>query len=751
MPDPATRLEPACARLREEPGLADLPERFSLFGLTRLPAGHLQVLRALARRAGRPPLPPAPVARAVGGDRASRRRRSRAAPRTRRRRCPRTACSPPGARTRASCSSCSGRTSRPTSTPSSTARARCSPASRPTCAPTARPPGRRCPATRTSGRSWRPTDRSVQVHACHGRARQVEVLRDAILHLLEEDPTLEPRDVIVMCPDIETFAPLIQATFGAGEVSAADEDELEALPAAIRPPDLRVRLADRSLRQTNPVLGVVARLLELAEQRLTASQVIDLVDREPVRRRFGLDDDGVARLAEWIAESGIRWGLDAEHRDAVQARRRRGRDVAQRPGPPAGRRDDERATSCSRACCRSTTWRAGRSTSRGASPSCSTGWAPRSPRSARRRPSRRGRSAIAGAADSLAAAAPREAWQRAELQRLLDDVVREAAGHPGVLELAEIRALLAERLQGRPTRANFRTGHLTICTLVPMRSVPHRVVCLLGLDDGAFPRKAPRDGDDLMLLDPHVGERDSRTEDRQMLLDALLAATDRLIITFTGNDERTNIARPPAVPVGELLDVVDRTAHTPEGPARGRVLVKHPLQPFDPRNFARGALVPDKPWSFDHVTLDGARALAAERTRPRAVPRRAAARQPRARPRTRGSRPLHVEPRRRVPAPAAGHRRRRLLDGDRGRAAGRTRRPGPLAGRPAGAGSPARRDAAWTPPSKPRSRAAGSRPAGSPTRRSSASARSSRRSSRRPGRPRRSPSTCACCSATAAR
>ena len=82
-------------------------------------------------------------------------------------------------------------------------------------------------------------------------------MRDAILHQLEEDPTLEPRDVIVMCPDIETFAPLIQATFGAGEVSDTD-DELETLPAGIRPPDLRVRLADRSLRQTNPVLGVVA-------------------------------------------------------------------------------------------------------------------------------------------------------------------------------------------------------------------------------------------------------------------------------------------------------------------------------------------------------------------------------------------------------------------------------------------------------------------------------------------------------------
>src|SRR6201999_3397532 len=99
---------------------------------------------------------------------------------------------------------------------------------------------------------------------------------------------------------------------------------------------------------------------------------------------------------------------------------------------------------------------------------------------------------------------------------------------------------------GRPTRANFRTGNLTACTLVPMRSVPHRVVCLLGLDDGVFPRKAPRDGDDLTLIEPHIGERDPRSEDRQLLLDALLAAQDKLIITYAGRDERTNAERPPA-------------------------------------------------------------------------------------------------------------------------------------------------------------------------------------------------------------
>ena len=143
-----------------------------------------------------------------------------------------------------------------------------------------------------------------------------------------------------MCPDIEAFAPLIQATFGAGEV-AEDEDD-PALPDDLRPPDLRVRLADRSLRQTNPVLGVVARLIELAEERLTASQVLDLADREPVRRRFGLDDDDLARLEEWVRASGIRWGLDAEHRAPFKLAGAELRHLARRPRPAAARRRDDR-------------------------------------------------------------------------------------------------------------------------------------------------------------------------------------------------------------------------------------------------------------------------------------------------------------------------------------------------------------------------------------------------------------------------
>ncbi len=599
-PGPAERLDAACAALADDPGIVDLAQRISLFGLTRLPAGHLRVLRALA--VGRDVhlflLHPSPAL----WDRVA---------------------DLPANRLLASW----GQDARemqlvlldddhahtdhhhPVAQRSGTLLAHIQAAVHADRAPQ--------PDSRPL---LDPHDSSVQIHACHGRSRQVEVVRDAILHALEEDPNLEPRDVIVMCPDIETFAPLIQATFGAGE--SFGDDEIEPLPAAVRPPDLRVRLADRSLRQTNPVLGAVAEVIELVGRRLTASQVLDLADREPVRRRFRLDDDDLTRIQDWISDSGIRWGLDAAHRAPFKLDKlpngtwRAGLDriltgVAmtedeQRLFAGVLPLDDVESGAIDLA---------GRfaeyvdrlqaALDALSAPMAIDDWA----------------TAIANAADALTATRRRDAWQRAELQHILDDVVTEAtadgAVNPTPIALPELRALLAARLQGRPTRANFRTGHLTICTLLPMRSVPHRVVCLLGLDDGVFPRKAPRDGDDLMLDDPHVGDPDPRSEDRQMLLDALLAATDRLIVTYTGNDERTNAPRPPAVPVGELLDIIDATVRLDDGePARTRVVVRHPLQPFDPRNFARGALIRDRSWSFDPVTLDGARALTGRRTVP---------------------------------------------------------------------------------------------------------------------------------------
>ena len=698
VPDPAERLDGACARLREDAALLPLPDRLSLFGLTRLPAGHLRVLGALAatRDVHLFTLHPSPVLwerlrNTLGADRPS---RATIPPRT----SPRTGCSPPGATTPARCSSSLATAAHADHHHpiADAAPARCSARLQSDVRADRRPPARRSPATTTPA-APRPADRSVEVHACHGRARQVEVLRDAILHLLAEDPALEPRDVIVMCPDIETFAPLIQATFGAGEIAAEDDDEATAR-RTVRPTCASGSPTVRCARPTRSS-GSSPRLIELTAERVTASQVLDLVDREPVRRRFGLDDDDVARLEEWVADSGIRWGLDAAHRAPFKLERARRGHLARRARPAAARRRDDRggpppvrgrAPARRRRERRDPPRRPARGVRR----------PPRGPRStpsARRRPSTGWTDALAAAADALTATtrARRLAAGRAP-PRSSTTCVAEArvagAERADRAAAAEVRALLAERLQGRPTRANFRTGHLTVCTLMPMRSVPHRVVCLLGMDDGVFPRRSPGDGDDLMVTDPHVGDRDPRTEDRQLLLDALLAATDRLIVTFAGNDERTNIARPPAVPIGELLDV-DRCARSARRPGARRTASSSATRcSRSTRATSPRAPWPrPTPWSFDARRRWTGRGRSSATAPPcrRSSPRRS---RPTARPRWRSTTSSASPSTPCAPSCASGSASRSATSArSRGRAAGRTGRARALGRRAAAARRRARR------------------------------------------------------------
>ena len=204
-----------------------------------------------------------------------------------------------------------------------------------------------------------------------------------------------------------------------------------------------------------------------------------------------------------------------------------------------------------------------------------------------------------------------DAWQTGQVQREFATVLAEATERSDTaLRLTDVRALLGGHLAGRPTRANFRTGTLTVCTMVPMRNVPHRVVCLLGLDDGVFPRLGMVDGDDVLARGPITGERDIRSEDRQLLLDAVGAATEKLVITYTGANEHSGQPRPPAVPLGELLDVLDRT--TPE-PVRSRLVVAHPLQPFDVKNVTPGGLGVPTPFTFDPAMLLTAQTAAGDR------------------------------------------------------------------------------------------------------------------------------------------
>ena len=455
-------------------------------------------------------------------------------------------------------------------------------------------------------------DTSVQLHACAGPHRQVEVLREVLVGLLADDPTLEPRDVVVMCPDVETYAPLVAAAFGLDPDAGTEPGGARAEHPGHR---LRVRLADRSLRQLNPVLAVVAGLLDLADGRLTRSQLLDLAAAPPVATRFRFGDDDLERLHELVAQTGVRWGLDAPHRAAygmagfgqntwsagldrlllgVALDESEGRfigtvlpldDVASDDVDLVGRLAEllARVRGLVDAC---------------ADPKSLPDWL----------------AVCREAVELLTDVRPADRWQHAhayaELARLEDRA--GPAARSSLLSLVELRALLADAFRGRASRANFRTGTLTVATLLPMRAVPHRVVCLLGLDDGVFPRRVVPDGDDLTASDPRVGDPDPRGEDRQLLLDALTSATGTLVVLYTGTDPRNGDELRPAVPVDALLDTLDRTVATAPGEpsARYRLTTRHPLQPYgpaelEPRPGDRA------PFSFDRGALRAARAARA--------------------------------------------------------------------------------------------------------------------------------------------
>ena len=593
---PQERHATTLARLRDEPGTFALPDRVSLFGHTRLPVTEVELLAGLARhREVHLWLPhpsgalwdrlqdvvPGPVDRAAD-----------------------TTHEQVGHPLLASLGRDSRDLQRVLATVPATDEHRAVPAADGSLLRWLQADLRR-DTVAPAGRTLTTDDRSVRVHACHGPARQVDVLREVLLGMLQDDPTLEPRDVLVMCPDVETYAPLITAGFGLGDVA-------EHLPGGHPAHRLRVRLADRSASRTNPLLGVAEQLLALAGSRATASQVLDLVQTEPVRRRFGLTDDDLDTVVEWVRDAGVRWAFDADHRAVFGL-----------------------------AAYQQNTWAAGldRVLTGVAMSADARAWVdttlPLDDVGSSRvdlagrlaelldrlrdvtdqlvgaRPLAAWLAVLGDGVERLTAVDPTDSWQVGQVRRELAGVALDAGTRADTaLRLPDVRALLSTRLAGRPTRANFRTGTLTVCTMVPMRSVPHRVVCLVGLDDGVFPRAGLTDGDDVLARRPVTGERDARSEDRQLLLDAVLAATDALVVTYTGADEHSGQERPPAVPLGELLDALDATT---QEPVRDRVLVRHPLQRFDRRNLEPGRLAGQGPFTFDPTALAAARAAGGPR------------------------------------------------------------------------------------------------------------------------------------------
>jgi exodeoxyribonuclease V gamma subunit len=434
----------------------------------------------------------------------------------------------------------------------------------------------------TPAQPLRQCDRSVTFSVAHSPVRELEVLHDQLLQWFHTSPEpLSPRDVVVMVPDIEVMAPAIRAVFG----------QYKRSDARFIPYDI----ADLGAQAISPLIHAVEWLLALPQQRSRMSELVELLEVPALAARFGLKDEHLPTLTRWMAGSGIRWGLSAEHRvglglgvcgddnSALFGVQRMlmgyacgadpvddGVSLGVSPYPEVGGLDAELAGSLAHLLQALIDW--WQTCTQSATPAQ---WAERC------------RAMLA------ALFKPRDDNDRnalAALDQALNDWVR-ACGEAGFAEavpLAVARSAWLEALKAPRLEQRFRAGGVTFCTLMPMRAIPFKAVCLLGMNDGDYPRRSPRADFDLMGLPgmTRPGDRSRRDDDRQLMLEALLSARQVLYVSWSGRSVRDNSEQPPSVLVSQLRDEIDLLWG--KDTAKGLTTV-HPLQPFSRAYFEAGS------------------------------------------------------------------------------------------------------------------------------------------------------------------
>ena len=416
-------------------------------------------------------------------------------------------------------------------------------------------------------------DRSIQIHSCHSPMREVEVLRDQLLQMFERDPSLLPKDILVMMPDIERYAPYIQAVF-----DTLPDDE-RRIPFSI---------ADQGVRKEGGISETFLGLLDLPASRFGVGRILNVLECKAVRSRFGFLDEDMETVRKWISETRIRWGIDERHKQALGL-------------PPFPQN----------------TWRAGLDrlllgfALPGRDENLFSGILPYDPVEGNET---RVLGSVVEFAQKLFSEArslsqPRTltGWQR-DLVQLLDDffeseeetereirVIRQMlddlveagllSSYEEELPLAVVSSYLESRLDQTGFGYGFITGGITFCAMLPMRSIPSRVICLLGMDSEAYPRQSSPLGFDLMARYPRRGDRSRRNDDRYLFLETILSARERLYISYVGQSIQDNSILPPSVLVSELIDYVEQGFGVPEGDMVEHLHTRHRLHAFSPEYF----------------------------------------------------------------------------------------------------------------------------------------------------------------------
>ncbi|WP_411833445.1 exodeoxyribonuclease V subunit gamma [Pseudoxanthomonas mexicana] len=438
-------------------------------------------------------------------------------------------------------------------------------------------------------------DPSLQVHACHTRLRELQVLHDQLRALFDDprfDPPLQPREVAVLAPDIDPYIPYLDAVFGG-------HGQDDAIPYA---------LADASPLAGEPLAEVFLRLLALPVSRFGLGETLDLLASPPLAEAADLDAAAFARLQAWLAAAGARWGLDATHRARLEA--------------PA---DD--AYTWQFALDRLLLGHASGSDALIEGAASSVAPMPELEGSAldaldtlirllrvlarhavllgEAMPPEAWRERLLGLLDALLPRMPAQASAQRALDRLrglVDAFAADArrAGFEAAVPAEAVRAHFAAALGEADTRAPLLTGGVSIGRMVPMRLLPFRVICLLGMDDGDFPRRDPAAGLNRLTAElggarRRPGDRSTRDDDRFLFLQLFAAAQDVFYLSYQGADPRDGSAREPSPLVSDLLAVA-AAQHAPAADAARALVVHHPLQPFAPAAFGAG----DEPRRFSY-------------------------------------------------------------------------------------------------------------------------------------------------------